>query len=65
MTKQVNRIQVTFRPELLKGIEILSKVERRSLSKTVSKLVEEALVQRGSFAREVINPSPFASFYLK
>ena len=65
MTTKTKRVQVVFRTKILESIEALSKEEELSLSKTVSTLVEEALVQRGIFQREVINPSPFASFYLK
>ena len=49
MPSPTKRIQVLLRPRVLEVVEDLSEKEDFTLSKTVSMLVEEALISRGLF----------------
>lgn len=58
MPNSPKRIQCGFRPDVLEALESLSKNSGHSLSKVVSILVEQSLVQRGLLTETLTSSLP-------
>ena len=65
MTTKNKRIQVALSSKTLQIVEQLAKQNDCSLSKVVSRLLDESLESKGVKPLFVQTVSPFESFYLK